>query len=760
MKDNTERINELAFRLKDGDKSVFDELYSLTCSKAYFIALQINGDEHEAEDIVQDSYITALSKISSLEKTESFMSWFNRIVANKSKDYLKKRKPRVFDEDEEKAFSVIADDKTEFSPDSSIDREELRTAVMEAIKELGAEKRACVLMKYFEDMSVNDIAESMDVPVTTVKNRLWVARRELKNLFERKGITAAYSVAPFGAVSWALNSTFEAFSQNFENSASAAKILSGIAVASTAAAGTAAAAATGTAAATTGSGIAAKIAAASTMQKIVSGLVVAGVVTGSTIGITSVVKDKNKPEETTPTTSYTETVENNIPDEPENIPAVNILNPATEENGEEYEPKFIGFSNPGKMSEEITYKGNLKLGNNHVDFDDGADTYYVNFTAEKTGYYLFRCDCKDVQTFAWIFVPENSENGEIKDFSRAQLNSDNNGQLYHFDAGEHTLLVSRTPDIESSDISVEYFGEEITDFHIEQEDLDNVILGYDEVRRIDNERLLFTAHDMTELEDGRYGNLFRTKIFFSSGKVYDMGKTGLGYHVKDGKLKEGKNTVTFMFADYLGFDKEFEITAHYPTDYVKDIEVSNLDVFKTVKINEEGFVYEKPENFDVTVTFADGRKETFDGVTWDRFIKLDNGKELFVTFCRAREDGSMDYRLRGRESLHFRVSIGETDYIDEICTVNEFDIIGYRKRLDENNLEEAREYSVNIEEGIELMKENADTPEEYFRYSSELAKITAYNSYKIAHRIAGFELDYAITTFKILTENEFDLIEN
>lgn len=757
MKDNTERINELAFRLKDGEKTVFDELYSLTCSKAYFIALQINGDEHEAEDIVQDSYITALSKISTLEKTESFMSWFNRIVANKSKDYLKKRKPRVFNDDEEKAFSVIADENTEFSPDASVDRDELRTAVMEAIKELGAEKRVCVLMKYFEDMSVNDIAESIDVPVTTVKNRLWVARHELKNLFERKGITAAYSVAPFSAVTWALNSSFEVFSQGFDTSASAAKILSGIAVAS--AAGTAAATAT---TAATGGGIAAKIAAASTMQKIVSGLVVAGVVTGSTIGITSVVKDKNKPEDIIPTTSYAETADYNIniTDEPENTPAVNILDPAAEENGEEYESKVINFKNQGKMPEKVDFKGNLKLGNNHVDFDDGADTYYVNFTAEKAGYYLFICDRKDIQSFAWIFVPENSENGEIKDFYRAQLNSDNNGQLYYLDPGEHTLLVSRTPDIVSSDISVEYFGEEITDFHIEQEDLDNVILGYNEVRRIDNERLLFTAHDMTELEEGRYGNCFRTKIFFSSGKVYDMGKTGLGYRVKDGKLKEGKNTVTFMFADFLGFDKEFEITAHYPTDYVKDIKVSNLDEFKTVKINEEGFVYEKPENFDVTVTFADGTKETFDGVTWDRFIKLDNGKELFVTFCRAREDGSMDYRLRGREALHFRVSIGETDYIDEICTVNEFDVIGYRKRLDENNLEEARKYTSQIKNGIELMKENTESPEDFIWYSAELSEITAYNSYKIIKRIAGFELDYAITTFRILTENEFDLINN
>lgn len=753
MKDNTERINELAFRLKDGDKSVFDELYSLTCSKAYFIALQINGDEHEAEDIVQDSYITALSKISSLEKTESFMSWFNRIVANKSKDYLKKRKPRVFDEDEEKAFSVIADDKTEFSPDSSIDREELRTAVMEAIKELGAEKRACVLMKYFEDMSVNDIAESMDVPVTTVKNRLWVARRELKNLFERKGITAAYSVAPFGAVSWALNSTFEAFSQNFENSASAAKILSGIAVASTAAAGTAAAAATGTAAATTGSGIAAKIAAASTFQKIVSGLVVAGVVTGSTIGITSVVKDKNKPEEITPTTSCTETVENNITDEPENIPAVNILDPSAEENGEEYENKIFNSGRRGKMPQEISYKGTLKHGNNIVTFNDD-EYYYVDFNAVQDGYYYFKCDMLNPGNRCYIIVPADPQNGIIDGYAEneQQFSPFDNTQMFYLEKGNNILLIHKDGMLDSSKIEVKYIGEEITDIIIEQEDLDNVVFGYNEFS--DNDWFLYQNQN-----NGRYANFFRVKLVLPSGDTFDCGDLCISYTVEDGELKEGKNTIIFFLG---GKEYRKEITVRPVTYYVKDIEVTNLDEFKTAQITEDGFIYNRPENFDVIVTYADGSKETFDGNTWDGFINFENGVQLRAIMNKSKtySTSSMDHMLRSREPLCFSVSIGETYYIDEICTVNEFDVIGYRKRLDENNLEEAREYSVNIEEGIELMKENADTPEEYFRYSSELAKITAYNSFKIAHRIAGFELDYAITTFKILTENEFDLIEN
>lgn len=752
MKDNKDKINELARKLKKGDKNAFEELYKLTSPKAYFIALQICGDKHDAEDIVQESYVTALAKISALEKTESFMSWFNRIVANKSKDFLRKKNPSLFAEGEERELDAAADDIREFSLEENVDRNELRDAVMDAVQELAVEKRTCVLMKYFDDMSVNEIAQCMEIPVSTVKNRLLAARKELKILFERKGITAAYSVAPFGVVTWAMNSAFEVISNSFEGSAAAAKIFSGIAVAGTAAAATATATA-GSAAA--GGGIFAKAAAATTVQKVVSGLVVAGVVTGSTIGITTAVKNKNP--DVIPTTSYTETVDYAVSPEPEITPVVNEVDADLQENGEEYEEKVIDFKNSGIISEKIKYKGNLKLGDNHVDFEDGVDTYYVNFKVDKPGYYLFTCDREDLYTFSWLFVPEDSQGERVKDFYRAELSMDDNGRLEYFETGEHTILVSRTEGMDSTDISVEYFGEEITDIQIEQEDLDNVVLGYDEGRRLDNGSILYLAHDRTEVEEGLYGNFFRTKIIFSSGKVYDMGNVGLGYHVKDGKLKEGKNKVTFSLADYYGFDKEFEITAHSPTEYVKDIEVSNLDEFKVAKINEKGFIHEEPENYEITVTYADGTKETFDGATWDRILHFDNGVELYVMFRRAREDMSMDYRLRSREPLRFRVSIGETDYIDEICIVDEFDVIGYRKRLDENNLEEVREYTVNIEEGIEQMKENTDSVEDFLWYSTELSKITGYNSYKIVKRIAGFELDYAITTYKILTENEFDL---
>ena len=293
MDDDKQRIAELVREIQSGNNDAFNELYKLTSSRAYFVALQITKNEEDAQDILQDCCIKAIEKINSLDKPESFVSWFHQMIANKSKDYLKKKKPTLFEGGEDEAFEVIPDEDEAFIPESSLDKTELQNAVMEAVDELSDDKRACVLMMYFEEMSVNEIAQTLEVPVSTVKNRLFSARKDLKNSFAKRGITSLYSAAPIGAVIWALSRLSDAVSETFAGSAASTQVLSGI-TAATAAAGTGSVAAAGT-------GVAAKAAALSVAQKIVAGIAVAGVVTGSAVGVTTVIKNKRETETTTQT---------------------------------------------------------------------------------------------------------------------------------------------------------------------------------------------------------------------------------------------------------------------------------------------------------------------------------------------------------------------------------------------------------------------------------------------------------------------------
>lgn len=313
MDAGTERIAQLVSEIQNGNGKAFDELYKLTSSRAYFVALQITKNEQDAEDVLQESYVNALAKINSLEKPGSFVSWFHHIVANKSKDSLKKKKPTLFEGGEDEAFEVIPDEDTSFSPEDNLNQAELQKAVMEVIGELTEEKRACVLMMYFEEMSVNEIAETLEVPVSTVKNRLFTARKDLKAKFEKRGITCVYSAAPIGVVIWALSGMAEAVSETFTGSAASAGVLAKITAASSATAATTAAAATGgtvaaSTAASAGTGVAAKVAALTVAQKVVAGVAVTGIVTASAAGVATVVNNSVKEETTTSTTAYTEEI--------------------------------------------------------------------------------------------------------------------------------------------------------------------------------------------------------------------------------------------------------------------------------------------------------------------------------------------------------------------------------------------------------------------------------------------------------------------
>lgn len=321
--DERERLAQLVARLQSGDRSTFNEIYKLTSPKAFFVAFEITKNNQDAEDILQESYITALDKISTLDKPESFVGWFHRIVANKAKDSLKKKKPTLFDCDENDAFEVIPDEDTDFMPEASVDKSELHKIVMSVLDELSEEKRACVLMYYFEECSVNDIAETLDVPVSTVKNRLFTARKDLQGKFSKRGITSAYSVAPIGVVLWALRRSSDSVAKAFIQGSAPERVLASILASGSGGAAAAGATATGaTAAATAGTGIASKVAAMTVVQKIIAGTVAAAVVTGSGFGVAAVVKNRNAQQEAereriTGKTSVTEEVTTAFYTEPE-----------------------------------------------------------------------------------------------------------------------------------------------------------------------------------------------------------------------------------------------------------------------------------------------------------------------------------------------------------------------------------------------------------------------------------------------------------
>lgn len=201
-------------RAKHGDIEAWEKLYTSTCKEAYFVAVKICGKEQDAVDLVQDAYVTAFERLHQLQDPERFQSWFNMIVANHCRDYLKKKRPALFSELEADDGSSPdwADEREYAQPDAKIDHEETVRLVAEIITALPEDQRLCVMLYYREEMSVSEISQALEVSEGTVKSRLNYARqkvaKKVKEL-EKQG-TKLYGLAPLPFLLFLLGSEAEA----------------------------------------------------------------------------------------------------------------------------------------------------------------------------------------------------------------------------------------------------------------------------------------------------------------------------------------------------------------------------------------------------------------------------------------------------------------------------------------------------------------------------------------------------------------------
>lgn len=216
---NNDDLKNIVSSAAQGNEIAMEKIYNLTYRQGFAIALQMVKDEQDAMDLMQDAYLSAFKNLSKIEKPEKLKSWFNCIVANKCRDWLKKKKPQLFSdiamEDDDREFEeTIADERLTFSPENSIDYSETKRLMKAILDSLPEDQKLCVLMYYYEELSVGEIAEALECSTGTVKSRLNYARKKIKNdveELEKKG-TKLYSIAPIPFILWMLRTSEEELS--------------------------------------------------------------------------------------------------------------------------------------------------------------------------------------------------------------------------------------------------------------------------------------------------------------------------------------------------------------------------------------------------------------------------------------------------------------------------------------------------------------------------------------------------------------------
>ncbi|MFC5703701.1 RNA polymerase sigma factor [Cohnella faecalis] len=159
-----------------GDKEALVALLREIENQVYRTAYYLLNHEQDALDASQEALIRIYTKINSYEEKAQFRTWVQRIVTNICIDKFRRSKPSVSIDEHELVFE--SGDSVEGEVLSAYEAEEIR----EAIQKLPEHHRTVVVLRYLQDFSYNEIADSLHLPLNTVKSYLFRARQQLQVL--------------------------------------------------------------------------------------------------------------------------------------------------------------------------------------------------------------------------------------------------------------------------------------------------------------------------------------------------------------------------------------------------------------------------------------------------------------------------------------------------------------------------------------------------------------------------------------------------
>ena len=163
----------LAKKAKNGDSDAFTELYKIHKIYLYKIAYSYVKDENKALDIMQECAYKGFFYIHKLKNPNIFKTWITRVLINVAIDYLKKESKIIYLDND----SSIACDEKDISLEEKMD-------LYNAIDTLKDKYKTVIILRYFNNMSIDDIAKTMEIPSNTVKSHLRRAKESLSKILK------------------------------------------------------------------------------------------------------------------------------------------------------------------------------------------------------------------------------------------------------------------------------------------------------------------------------------------------------------------------------------------------------------------------------------------------------------------------------------------------------------------------------------------------------------------------------------------------
>lgn len=175
---------ELVLRVQRGDKKAFELLVVKYQRKILRLLSRLIRDQGEVEDVAQEAFIKAYRALPQFRGDSAFYTWLYRIAVNTAKNHLvasgrRPSSPSTYENEDGETFDETDNLRDINTPEAALASREIADAVNQAIDALPEELRTAIMLREIEGMSYEDIAQSMDCPIGTVRSRIFRAREAI-----------------------------------------------------------------------------------------------------------------------------------------------------------------------------------------------------------------------------------------------------------------------------------------------------------------------------------------------------------------------------------------------------------------------------------------------------------------------------------------------------------------------------------------------------------------------------------------------------
>jgi len=186
-KADSAQIDRLADMARDGDRQAFSQIVKMMMNQVTALTYRMTGDRDAGQDLAQDTFVAAWQKLDSFRGEAAFTSWIYRIASNKSLNYLKsagRKRTESLDKEESGAALEPSHDET---PETNLAREELREQFLEFAKTLPDQQRVVFELRFYQQMSFDEISRVIDKAEGTVKTHYRLAVEKLRKHAQERG---------------------------------------------------------------------------------------------------------------------------------------------------------------------------------------------------------------------------------------------------------------------------------------------------------------------------------------------------------------------------------------------------------------------------------------------------------------------------------------------------------------------------------------------------------------------------------------------